>query len=433
MKYGIHRQLMVAFAAFTLGVSAFFGLISMALVYSVEDIFMERVLLKEADVQRTYFASNGRWTQPASEFISLHTTASTLPADLAGQWVSEPRRKEFSGQQERHYHVLALQKRGALPLLVAEVSQHLVVRPMRVEFLRWLIAWGVGMVVLALALAWWLARRTSAPLVRLAAQVALVDPGRLPEKIIDVTRDDEVGAVARGLDRLMARMRAFIEREQNFTQDASHELRTPLAVMRIAIERLQNAPSPTFNPVPVHDQLAAMQASVILMEQTVGTFLMLAREQSFEPLTPTPLLPLIEQWTLANEAWLDRQQLTLDLQITPHDTLLLPLSVSRLLVANLLGNAMAHGARGSVIRVFMNEGSLNIANPSGQLPMNAGQDFVKGQGSDGFGLGLSIVRRLLDRYGGTMSINHQNGLTTVSVSVAAHPTIASLHNRLGKG
>jgi signal transduction histidine kinase len=425
MKYGIHRQLMVSFAAFTLGVSALFGLFAMAFVYTVEDKFMERVLLTEADAQRAYFAANRRWSQPTSDFISLHVTVATLPKDMAEQWRREPRRTEFAGDQDRHYHVLALQQRGAPPLLVAEVSRHLVVRPMRQELLAWLMAWGVVMVGLALGLAWWLARRTSAPLERLAAQVALVDPGRLPERIVESTRDDEVGAVARGLDVLMARMRAFIEREQMCTRDVSHELRNPLATMRIAIERLQCAPALACDPAKVIDQLAAMHAAVILMEQTVGTFLMLAREQPLEPITPTALLPLIEQWALANEACLDRQQTTLDLQITPQDTVALPLPVARLLVANLLGNAVAHGPRGSLISVYMDHDALSFANPSQQVPTDAGRVFVKGEGSAGFGLGLSIVRRLLDRYAGAIAINHQDGITTVCVCLPPRPAMAA--------
>jgi hypothetical protein len=40
----IQRRLMLAFATFTLGVSALFGLFAMAFVYTVEDKFMDRLL-----------------------------------------------------------------------------------------------------------------------------------------------------------------------------------------------------------------------------------------------------------------------------------------------------------------------------------------------------------------------------------------------------
>jgi signal transduction histidine kinase len=416
MKRGIHWRLMTAFAAFTLGVTLLFGLFAMAFVYTVEDRFLEQLLVQEAGRQREQHKAQGSWPVPQSHFVRLHTTAETLPADLAGQLAHEPRRKEFFGGEGRHYHVLALDQRGQPPLLVAEVSKLLIVRPMREELLWWLAGWGLGMVVLALGLAWWLARRTSAPLEQLATQVALADPARLPQEIIGQGRSDEIGTVARGLDALMRRTRDFIEREQTFTRDASHELRTPLAVMRIALERLQQD---SRLPDDVRSQVSAMQAAVLLMDQTVNTLLLLAREDVPPATDEARLLPLIEKWALVHESWLDQQQMTLSLQVSPQDRVALPEPVAQLLLANLLGNAVAHGTRGGEICFSMESGTLCIANKSADIPPGVGMPYVKGEASAGFGLGLSIMRRLLERYGGRLDISHRDGLTVARAVVPA--------------
>lgn len=239
MKHRLHRRLMLALATFTLAVSALFGLFAMAFVYTVEDRFLERLLEQEAARQQEHFATHGRWTSTAADFISLHTAHRSLPADLAPLLAEQPRRREAAGQEGRHYHMLALQQVGQPPWLVAEVSQQLIVRPMRQDLLRWLVGWGLAMVALAIGLAWWLARRISAPLEQLAIRVGSAVPERLPARLAQGARDDEVGAVARGFDALLDRVRAFIARERAFTRDASHELRTPLAVLRMATERLQ--------------------------------------------------------------------------------------------------------------------------------------------------------------------------------------------------
>ncbi len=415
MKRGIHWRLMTSFAAFTLGVTLLFSLFAMAFVYSVEDRFLEQLLAQEAGRQWEQHKTQGSWPTPQSHFIQLHLTAGTLPADLAEQLAGEPRRKEFFGTEGRHYHVLALAQRGKVPMLVAEVSQLLIVRPMREELLGWLSAWGLGMVVLALALAWWLARRTSAPLERLAAQVALADPAHLPQEIIGQGRGDEIGTVARGLDALLRRTRDFIEREQSFTRDASHELRTPLAVMRMALERMQDD---TRLPDDVRPQIAALQAATLMMDQTVNTLLLLAREESPAAIGEALILPMIEKWALVHESWLDQQQVTLLLQVSPQDRIALPAPVVQLLLANLLGNAVAHGTRGGEIRVCIEAGTLCIANPSAAIPAGAGEAYVKDEASAGFGLGLSIVRRLLERYNGTLAISHRDGLTMARVAVS---------------
>jgi signal transduction histidine kinase len=416
MKRGIHWQLMTAFAAFTLGVTLLFGLFAMVFAYEVEDRFFGQLLTQEAKLQQQQHKINESWLTPQSHFIRLHTTTETLPADLALQLAREPQRKEFFGTEGRHYHVLYMTERGKAPLLVAEVSQLLVVRPMREALLRWLAAWGLGMVALSLTLAWWLARRTSAPLERLASQVALADPAHLPQEIIGQSRSDEIGTVARGLDALMKRTRKFIEREQLFTRDTSHELRTPLSVMRIAMERLQDDAR---LPKDVHPQINAVQAAVQLMEQTVNTLLLLAREESHATTGDVLILPLIEKWMLAHESWLDQQQVSLSLELSPQDRIALPEPVVQLLLANLLGNAVAHGTRGGVIRIGIEIGALSIANLSAEIPAAADEAYIKGEASAGFGLGLSIVRRLLARYDATLTISHHDGITLVRVVVSS--------------
>lgn len=93
---------------------------------------------------------------------------------------------------------------------------------MRAKLLRLLAGVGGVAVVLALALGWLLARRTSAPLVRLADQVAALAPDALPDRLGGHWPDDEVGVLASGLDGLLGRLHRFIERERAFTRDASH-------------------------------------------------------------------------------------------------------------------------------------------------------------------------------------------------------------------
>jgi signal transduction histidine kinase len=421
MKQRLHRRWMLALAAFTLTVTALFGLFAMVFVYTVEDRFLERLLQKEAQAQRAHLAVHGRYGATGSDFISLHLSAASLPPDLARTLAEEPRRSEVAGSDGRHYHLLALQSAGAAPWLVAEVSQQLIVRPMRADLLRWLVGWGLAMVAVALLLGWWLTRRVTAPLETLALRVAQASPQRLPagvQAMAEGLGDNEIGAVAKAFDALLGRTRAFIEREQAFTRDASHELRTPLAVMRLTIERLQAAPA---TDAGAQAQLAALHAAALLMEQTVATLLLLAREDEAATGTTAPapepvaLLPLVEQWVLAHAAWLDRQSLTLDIQLQRHDSLRLPAPVLQLAIASLVGNAFAHGTAGGRVALLMDGGVLRIRNPGAPLPPQAGADFGKGEHSSGHGLGLGILQRLLAARGGRLQLSHAQGITTAAL------------------
>jgi signal transduction histidine kinase len=414
----LQRRLMLAFSGYALAVCALFGLFAMALAYAVEDEFFNSVLRQEAQRQRAHHARTGDWTTPAPDFVRLVRRPSELPADLARARAAadSPDQREFAGADGRHYHLLPLGPGDGL--LVAEVSGQLVVRPLRDRLLTWLALWGGGATLLALGLGAWLAWRSSAPLARLADRVAQSRPEELPTDLAGPPQahEDEVARLARHLAALNRRTRDFIAREQAFTRDASHELRTPLTVLGMACAELQRSATPAQQPA-----LASMDAAILQLQQTVELLLALAREETQPPGGAQPLLPQIEQVVLAHAPLLDRHGIELQVDVPPALTRRWPPALTRLLLANLLANALAH--RGAPqIRIEADARRLSLVNasiappPALLQPGAAGREAgIKGEASAGLGLGLSIVRRLAERHGLRLELAHEAGVTRVSL------------------
>ncbi len=445
MKERLHRRLAAAFVVVALGISGLFALFALSLQYTLEPFLFERMLDDEAVRQHQQHAAGGHWSVPENPWVVLHTDAEALPPELQ-TLATEPVRRGVVGPGGggRQHQVLSLGKAGAGPWLSVEVSRVYVLRPMRQLVGGLVAAWAAAMLLLSAAVGWWLSRHMTGPLARLSERVAALAaqaadapptarPGAMPAALAAGLRDDEVGALARRFDALLARTREFIEREQSFTRDASHELRTPLAVLRMAIERLQAEPT---LPQPLRQQLLPMHEAVELMVQTVDSLLLLAREQprpagapaatstatstaALATRAPVALLPLVERWVLAHSAWLDDSGLALKLRLDNGDGLLLPEPVLRIAIGGLLANAFSHGAPGGGVRagvtVGFSPGRLCIGNPSAALPERVGEAFVKHGASAGSGLGLAIVRRLLQQHGGSLQIQHADGHTTVCV------------------
>lgn len=418
----LRNRLMLAFAGFTLLVATLFALYVVLFVYSVEDQLFETILDREVITQQQHHRGHGGWTTPRDGFMSVVLSTAALPDGIAEVLREEPRRREFAGMEGRHYHLRVLQPPRAdeAPAwLVAEVSALLVVRPMRAQLLQ-LLAWsGVAMVALALLLGSWLARRTTAPLSRLADAVGDATPDRLPPGFAAGFPDDEVGVVARRLDDLIARIRAFVEREREFTRDASHELRTPLAVIRAASERLSTDGSLSAD---ARASVEHVRLSATHLEQTVALLLALAREQTSAPATTTEtrVLPLLERVVIEQSPLLEGKQVQVAVEVPADATTDLPAPVMQVLLANLIGNAFAHTHEGHIAITLDAEG-LCIHNPGQAIRDTDFTPFAKGEDSSGFGLGLSIVRRLCERHAIDLRFDHEADGTTVRLRLRADP------------
>lgn len=418
----LRNRLMLAFAGFTLLVAALFALYVVLFVYSVEDELFETMLDREVAAQQQHHRDHGRWTAPRDGFMSVVPSTAALPDGIAEVLREAPGRREFAGVDGRHYHLRVLQPANANEppaWLVAEVSALLVVRPMRAQLLQ-LLSWsGVAMVALALLLGNWLARRTTAPLSRLADAVGDAAPDRLPPGFAASFPDDEVGVVARRLDDLIARIRAFVEREREFTRDASHELRTPLAVIHAASERLSTDGSLSAD---ARASVEHVRLSATHLEQTVALLLALAREQTSAPstITETRVLPLLERVVVEQSPLLEGKQVQVAVNVPTDATTDLYAPVMQVLLANLIGNAFAHTHKGR-ITITQEADALCIRNPGKAIRAADFAPFVKGEDSTGFGLGLSIVRRLCERHAIDLRFDHEADCTTVRLRLRADP------------
>jgi signal transduction histidine kinase len=413
----LHTRIMMVFTGFTLGVAGLFALYAVSFMYTVEDRFFNGQLAEEAGFQLQQHATTGRWSEPRSAHIRLHLDPHNFPEDLLPVYSRHPERKEFPGREGRHYHVLRFEAATAeVAWLVAETSEQLVVRPIRDRVLQ-LLAWTAAIVVaLALLIAYWLARRTAAPLERLAAMVESMRPGELPDSLPGRFPNDEVGVLARGLESLIRRVRAFVAREQEFTRDASHELRTPLAVIRSAGERLATEPGLDDEARRLLEHILHSSAQ---LEQTIATLLALAREDNpAGAWEPERVLPIIERVVVEQAGLIEHKPVTVDVLVPATATLAVPSPVLHILLSNLVGNAFAHSEAG-VVRVDMDADGLRIANHG--YPVDAGlrssihEPFSRREGSAGFGLGLAIVHRLCSQHGLVLEFDSNDEVTVVTL------------------
>ena len=282
----------------------------------------------------------------------------------------------------------------------------------------------LAMVLLVLYLSTWLAfrasRRAFSPVIALARAVrgldpAVPDPGQLDPTRLPLDADDEVRELADALARYAHRLNEFVERERDFTRDASHELRSPLTVIRVAASVLEDDSG---LGEAGQRSVARIVRATRDMEELTSAFLLLARE------TPTELQL---EATCVNDIVadeFDRARLlsagkTVESRFTATHRIHVdaPEKVLPVLIGNLLRNAFSYTDVGEVSAhveasaVIIRDTGIGI--PPDQVA-EMYRPFVRGDASrrGGHGVGLTIVRRLSDRFGWPVTIDSSPGVGT---------------------
>ena len=390
----LHKRILLAFIVSSVLVGLLFGLSAVIFAYHTEDQLFDTFLQAEATFVEQQITS-GTEIQPRLSFISYFADISTLPAQIQVTLQHAPKRNEFALDSGRHYHLIRL-SRG---FLLADVTEQLVVRQMRQELALFLLTLLLVVVLCSAGFAYLLARRVLKPLHKLTQ---LVDStGRHPDMPLTASfahdfAADEIGRLARALHQAWQRVAEFIGREQQFTQDVSHELRTPVAIMQGALTLLQHSEL----TAQQRQFVARLQSAQVQIQQTIETLMLLAREQ-LPTAAPVKLLPLVEQSILQQQAKLAGKAVELELEIATTVQLTIDQMSLLMLLNNLIGNAFDYTDTG-VIRISFKQQVLTVQDSGSgidaQLQQQVFDSGVKGSNSSGMGVGLSLVKRLCDKW-----------------------------------
>jgi signal transduction histidine kinase len=217
------------------------------------------------------------------------------------------------------------------------------------------------------------------------------------------------------------------EAQQAFAANASHELRTPLAIMKNDVEVLMRNKAPSQELI--RSTLKSNLEEIQHMSHIVESLLSLARSGNQTKLTLTRLDLKELVTTVAAKITVLATQSGIKLTVSAVGSSLIQGNASSLerAILNVVRNSLDHTSEGGSITINLKDENkqaiLRIVdtgagiNPD-DLP-HVFERFYKGNGSEsesGAGLGLTIVKEVVERHGGTISIESTSGKgTTVSI------------------
>lgn len=279
----------------------------------------------------------------------------------------------------------------------------------------WRTPWWV-FIVLMLAVttvvAWALAWRYSKPVRTLNRAMQRAAEGDFSTRVTaDIGHDrTEIGELALQYDAMAEKINGLLTRQKRLFHDVSHELRSPLARIDVAIALAQR------NPERSREVLGRIEREVSLLDRLVDELLTYARLDDNAPMRfeVVDIVGLVEG--VVDDAAFEGSARGIAVTLEVPDAVIVNAHIESLMSAleNLIRNALRFSTRDQTVAVAIADAGqhwrITVTDQGpGIDPEELGglfSPFVRGKSQatgGGFGLGLAIAKRAVERHGGTLS------------------------------
>ena len=265
-----------------------------------------------------------------------------------------------------------------------------------------------------------LAGRLAEPLGRLGTAAAAVARGNLEQRSGLADRSDEIGSLGRSFDAMAAALEQAEASRRRFLQDAAHELKTPLAVIDATTTAVLDG---VYSHEDRHLQTIRDQSR--LLARIVDDLRTISLAEAGElPLRVEPITidRLATEVAGAFAARADAAGLRLDCDVAPDLAVDADPDRLRQVLGALLDNAIRHTPRGGrvVIEARSSGRSVRIGvrdSGPGVAPEDLPHLFerfyqadpARDRSTGTSGLGLSIVKAIIDAHGGSVGAENVAG------------------------
>ncbi len=293
---------------------------------------------------------------------------------------------------------------------------------------RYLLWAFLGAVTLSIILSYLMMRRILGPLIRMTGITREIAAGNFSVRV-PAGSEDEVGQLARAFNRMGESLAELEKLRRTLMIDVAHELRTPLTNIRGYLEALSDGVIP-----PSPETFALLQDETLRLVELVEDVLRLARADRAGgrlQLAPADIKEMVDEALEKYMGKLAKKGITLRKQ-APGGRV--TASVDRYGMARVLRNLTDNAARYTpeggtlLIRIIPSEEGVVVdyTNNAGELTAPdlpyLFERFYRGEKSrsrshGGAGIGLSIVKELVQAHGGEVGAEIRGGRVCIFFNV----------------
>lgn len=272
---------------------------------------------------------------------------------------------------------------------------------------------GMGMV-------YFVAGRSLKPIHDLSKKISAITGDNLQLRIPEDNRNDEVGALSHSFNVMMERLEKSFLKQKRFSANVAHELKTPLATINASLQVLRLEESPSI--AGYEESFATTERNVNRLIAIVDDLMRLCDEQEEFFKTTVDLQSMFESVLKELGPLLNEKHIAAELNCRLQTVTGNPVLLYRACF-NLVQNAAKYnmeggkilietGTEGKIGQIIIRDTGIGIS--AGELPYIFDPfyrvDKSRSRKEGGAGLGLSLVKTIVEKHGWKISVSSVLGL-----------------------
>ncbi|MBK3495912.1 HAMP domain-containing protein [Viridibacillus sp. YIM B01967] len=285
------------------------------------------------------------------------------------------------------------------------------------------LIWMIVIMVIGVGAIYFVAGKALEPVKHLRKSIENINEHNLSDRINNINSKDEIGDLASEFNKMLHRIENSYTYQKNFAANAAHELKTPLTTMKTGIQILKLELSPTIDDYK--ENLEITEESTQRLIDIVEDLLMLANNHAVKFSDKIDLHQMFE--TIAQEVapLCAEKNITLTLNNCKESIIGNKILIYRVF-SNIIENAVKYNKTNGMIEIICHDqrdcirisiADTGIGIEKEDLPFifepfyRVDQSRTRSLG--GSGLGLSIVRSIIEKHKGRIHVKSANNIGTI--------------------
>jgi signal transduction histidine kinase len=281
-----------------------------------------------------------------------------------------------------------------------------------------MITTGISMLVLLMLINIYVYYTLYSPFYKIVKSIGKFSLQKLEKIAAPKTNTEEFEILGKKISQMSEKMIGDYNSMKEFIENMTHETQTPLAVINTKIERcIQNKDLTSEQSVLLSDAAKAVKK---LFDLNKGLALLskLDNKQYNSP-KEIKVKELVQQRVYFFADFIENQEITLEENYIDDTSILIDLYLAEILIDNLLKNAVKHNFHSGKILITVANNQITIANTGAEPTESTDRffdRFYSQKPQQNLGLGLSIIKKIVDYYNYSISYKYVNHLHEITIN-----------------